>query len=471
MVFASLTFLYYFLPLLLVFYYASRSLPWRNGVLVFFSLFFYAWGEPVWVTLLIFSAAADYLHGRIIEAHRGRWQSRAAVISSLVVNLGLLAVFKYSSMFLNTVPSFPRFTLPIGISFYTFQTISYTIDVYRDDVPAQRSFWKFLLFVSLFHQLVAGPIVRYREIRTAIEGRRFNPAQFSSGVTRFAVGLAKKVLIANVSGGLAIPFLEGDITRLSVLGAWYGVFLFGIQIYFDFSGYSDMAIGLGRMFGFEYGENFRYPYAARSASEFWRRWHISLGSFFRDYLYIPLGGNRRRVFLNLMLVWFFTGLWHGASWNFVLWGLYYGVLIYIERIVQKTIGPFAARPAWQWLSRVAGHLYLIVITLVGWAIFTFTDLSRLLGYLQAMAGLAGLPLAGARVSASIRNNPVFLVVAVIASLPVVPRALTHLTTRPLPAQIRPCGRFLLPALNVALMVASTIFLVGAGYNPFLYFRF
>ena len=363
MVFADLIFLYCFLPLNLIFYYMSGNKLWRNIVLVAFSLFFYAWGEPVWIILLIFSATIDYFHGLMVEANRGNVKAKLAVASSVVVNLGLLGIFKYSGLLYETINSVfglslkvPTFALPIGISFYTFQTISYVIDVYRGEAAAQRSYLKFLMYVSLYPQLVAGPIVRYRDVETEINVRTETLAGISRGMSRFCVGLLKKTLIANFAGSLSAGFLGGDLNNLSVLGAWYGIALYAIQIYYDFSGYSDMAIGLANMFGFHYLENFNYPYVSRSATEFWRRWHISLGTFFREYLYIPLGGNRNMMIRNLLVTWFLTGLWHGASWNFVVWGLFWGMLILIEKL-------FLSRVL-ECVPRIFSHLYLLAAMLV-----------------------------------------------------------------------------------------------------------
>ena len=319
MVFASLTFLGFFLPLTLLVYFLLPRLAWRNAWMVVASLWFYAWGEPVWVVLLLISAGVDYVHALIITRYRSHPLVRLAVVSCLVINLGILGVFKYSgflmqniNLLLGTQLPVPSFALPLGISFYTFQTISYVIDVYRGEVPAQRSFWKFLMYVGMFPQLVAGPIVRYGHIMEAIESRVASLSDISQGITRFCVGLFKKVAIANIAGELVVRYLERDLATLSTGEAWFGLSMFALQIYFDFSGYSDMAIGLGRMFGFKFNENFEHPYIARSATEFWRRWHISLGTFFRDYLYIPLGGKRRHPFRNLFIVWFLTGLWQGA---------------------------------------------------------------------------------------------------------------------------------------------------------------
>src|SRR5687767_4255527 len=376
MVFASLFFLFVFLPLNLILYYSSKNQGYRNAILTIFSLWFYAWGEPVWIILLLFSAAVDWFNALIIEKYRGTHWSKIGLISSAIVNLGLLAIFKYSAFLyenLNYVFGLsldvPQFALPIGISFYSFHALSYTIDVYRGTVQAQKSYWKFLMCVSMYHQLVAGPIVRYAHIAHEIDNRKFNIRDISEGISRFCIGLFKKVCIANVAGELVAKYLDNDLNGLSVLGGWFGIIMFTIQIYFDFSGYSDMALGLGRMFGFHYHENFNYPYIARSATDFWRRWHISLGSFFRDYLYIPLGGNRTNFFRNLFIVWFLTGLWHGPSWNFIFWGLYFGILIALERLfLEKALNA---------IPQFFSHIYLLFAAVMGWALFYFTDLNQL----------------------------------------------------------------------------------------------
>ncbi len=471
MVFSSLIFLYAFLPACLVIYYVWSNRTWQNWVLIVFSLIFYAWGEPVWVSLLILSSFVDYLNGLWIARVRGRPAAKLAVVCTLVFNLGVLAVFKYQGFIIENINfltglhiPIPEHHLPIGISFYTFQTISYVIDVYRDEVPAQRDFSKFLLFVSLFHQLVAGPIVRYKDIAHEIEHRVFQWVDFSYGVTRFAVGLAKKVVLANPAGEVASSFLDANPDRLSVLGSWWGILFYTFQIYFDFSGYSDMAIGLGKMFGFTYKENFNYPYAAHSATEFWRRWHISLSSFFRDYLYIPLGGSRTRPFVSLMAVWFLTGLWHGASWNFVVWGLFYGVLILLERGFQRWTG----RDIPRWI----GHPYLILMTLVGWTFFYFTNLGRAFAHLGRMFGVSGAALSDPAVELSFHGNVFLLLVLVIASMPVLPALLRFLEQRDvLRRAFLPAIPAVLPVVNVALVAFASILLVGRSYNPFLYFRF
>ena len=344
MVFSSLVFLFIFFPVTLFFYFIVKNDKVKNIVLVIASLIFYSWGEPVWVCLLIFSSILDYTVSLGIEKYRGKKITKLFIALSVVINLGLLAAFKYSGFFISTLNGIfrlslhvPAFSLPIGISFYTFQTMSYSLDVYKGDVKAQKSFINFLMFVSLFPQLIAGPIVRYSDIDTQIDHRTVTIDGFAKGMTRFMAGLGKKVLIANYAGSLAESLLA-NVDNAAVMSVWVGVLFYAFQIYFDFSGYSDMAIGLGRMFGFDYPENFKYPYISTSITDFWRRWHITLSSFFRDYVYIPLGGNRvslPRQILNLFIVWGLTGLWHGASWNFVIWGLYYFVFLCLEKFVFK----------------------------------------------------------------------------------------------------------------------------------------
>ena len=468
MIFASLFFLYLFLPLNLLIYYAVFRRPvYRNFVLIFFSLFFYAWGEPVWIVLLLFSASIDYLHGRFIERHRGTSLAKWGVISSLVLNLSILFLFKYSGFVVESINmllglSFPvpAFRLPVGISFYTFQTISYVIDVYRGDVKAEKSYFGYLMYLSLYFQLVAGPIVRYKTIADQITSRHVSFQDFSDGLFRLTVGLGKKVILANTAGALGALYLDGDLSKLSVAGAWFGAILYTLQIYFDFSGYSDMAIGLGRMFGFTFSENFRYPYLAKSATDFWRRWHISLGSFFRDYLYIPLGGNRRHQFGNLFIVWFCTGLWHGASWNFVLWGLFYGLLITLEKA-------FLGR----WLEKIPAlfsHLYLLLAVVFGWVLFYFTDFTRLFTYLQVMFGFAGAPLWDMNLQLHLLNNLFWLIAAILCCLPIFP-ALGKLAQRHPP--VATAGALARTVLSAALLLISSTMLVGQSYNPFLYYRF
>lgn len=468
MVFASLIFLYIFLPLNLALYYITKKANFRNIILTLFSFVFYAWGEPVWIFLLLFSCSVDYLNALYIQKHKGTKKAKIGIVSSVIFNIGLLVVFKYSGFLYENLNSLfgwhltaPSFTLPIGISFYTFQSVSYVIDVYRGEVPAQRSLLKFLMFVSLYHQLVAGPIVRYSHIANEIDNRKFNIKDISSGIHRFCIGLFKKVCIANVAAEYVHKYMDGDLSSLSTGEAWFGVIMFSVQIYFDFSGYSDMAIGLGKMFGFHYHENFNYPYMANSATDFWRRWHISLGTFFRDYIYIPLGGNKKSAIRNLFIVWFLTGLWHGASWNFICWGLYFGLLIYIERLFLMKI-----------LNKVKplAHLYLIFIAVIGWALFYFTDFSKLLSYLQLMFGQTGNPGWSIQLNLVLQENVFWLLITLLLCFPVY-RWANNKFKRMLARDNFSWMWMLSTGFNFALLILSTAMLAGKSYNPFIYYRF
>lgn len=469
MVFASLIFLFLFLPLNLLLYYLSGNQNYRNWLLVVFSFFFYSWGEPVWIVVMVFSASVDYINARVIERFRGTHWARVGLLSSLAVNLGLLAIFKYSGFFYENLNAafglslrVPAFALPIGISFYTFQAISYVVDVYRNEVKARQSYLKFIMFISLYHQLVAGPIVRYAHIANEIENRTTKIADIANGINRFCIGLFKKVFFANVAGEVVAQYLGGDIQSLSVGGAWFGLLMFSLQIYFDFSGYSDMAIGLGWMFGFHYHENFNYPYIARSATDFWRRWHISLSTFFRDYIYIPLGGNQRNAFLNLFFVWFLTGLWHGASWNFILWGLYFGVFIGMERLFLRKI--LEAAP------KFISHVYLLLVAIIGWAIFYFTDLSQLTSFFKVLFGFGTNPGWNFELSLDLKSHALWLLMAMICCMPVYHFAKKHLKEKVGPVAVESL-RFAYIGLNVLFIFISVALLVGKSYNPFLYFRF
>lgn len=473
MVFSNLIFIYVFLPLCLVFYYSVRSAKLRNLVLALFSLAFYAWGEPVWVLLLVFSAAVDYFNGLFIEKCRIRKRGNPilGVICSLVVNLGILFVFKYSAFFIHQINLLtglslnePTFSLPIGISFYTFQTISYTVDVYRGKVKAQHSFLSFLLYVSMFFQLVAGPIVRYESIAAEIDERRTTAEDFNSGLVRFICGLAKKVIIANTVGQLAANSLTFEKAPTSVAAAWFGAAMFTLQIYFDFSGYSDMAIGLGKMFGFHFPENFNYPYVSRSATEFWRRWHISLGSFFRDYVYIPLGGNRKHQVLNLAIVWFLTGLWHGASWNFIIWGACFGVLIILEKLFMLKV--------LDRLPKIFSHIYALFFILIGWTVFWFTDFGQLGSCLGAMFGAGGIPLYDEVTKSALLSNLYLIIAAIVLSTPVsrlLNEKVRHIERKS--GGVFAVSSVIRTVLCIALLAVSSVMLVGQTYNPFLYFRF
>lgn len=465
MVFSSLFFLFGFLPVCLAVYYAARSRSVRNVILTAFSLVFYAWGEPVWILLLLLSSVVDWLAGLYIGRHQGRPRARLGLLVSLGVNLSLLISFKYADFIVGNVNALtglelpkPGFLLPIGISFYTFQTISYTIDVYRGEVAAQRRYLNFLLFVSSFHQLVAGPIVRYAHVAREIETRVFRLEDFSSGVTRFCRGLFKKVFIANVAGELCVLLLDRGAPT-SVAAAWLGLLMFTLQIYFDFSGYSDMAIGLGRMFGFHYHENFRHPYTATSVTDFWRRWHISLGSFFRDYVYIPLGGNRRYATRNILIVWALTGLWHGASWNFVLWGSYFGLLLLLEK---QLIGALLERS-----PRALRHAWALFCVMIGWAIFYFTDLSRLGEFLRVLFGFGGADLVDYEAVALATENVLLIALACLLCLPLAGRIDAGLRARLGPS----AAGVVEVCMNAGMLVTAVALLVGKAYNPFIYFRF
>ncbi|MBQ4100582.1 MAG: MBOAT family protein [Oscillospiraceae bacterium] len=471
MVFADLFFLYGFLPLNLICYFVTKSLTIRNLVLIAFSLFFYAWGEPVWILLLLISSGVDFINGKIIERYRGTIYAKISLIASVVINLSLLAVFKYSGFLVDSLNGLlglslpvPTFALPIGISFYTFQTMSYSIDVYRGETKAQQSFFKFLLFVSLFHQLVAGPIVRYSHIAKQIDDRTTTPSQFYDGLSRFIMGLAKKVIIANYAGELSQNYLGADLSTLAVSGAWFGIMLFSLQIYYDFSGYSDMAIGLGKMVGFTYRENFIYPYISKSVSEFWNRWHVSLGSFFKDYVYIPLGGKKKNRFLNLFIVWALTGLWHGASWNFVLWGLYFFVFIAVEKMFLLKL--------FEKIPQIFSHIYLLFVVVVGWAIFYFTDISELWQFVKILFGATENVVFDQMVYVNFMNNIWWFIVAIIGCVPLAPLAqsfATIITRRN--EQIGYVTGGLHITANVVLLLLCTVLLAKQSFNPFLYFRF
>jgi alginate O-acetyltransferase complex protein AlgI len=464
MVFSSLVFLFRFLPLVLVCYYLAPG-RCRNFILLIFSLVFYAWGEPVYICLMLFSTIWDYSLGRLLgyfHAHGKKWGARACLCLSLFGNLGLLFVFKYAGFALDTMNRLfslhlqkPELALPIGISFYTFQTLSYTIDVYREKVKPQKNFISFAAYVSLFPQLIAGPIVRYDTVETELQERKVSLQDFSQGAFRFSVGLAKKVLIANSAGSLFDEIGVLPTAGLSTATAWLGILAFTFQIYFDFSGYSDMAIGLGRMFGFHFLENFDYPYEAASVTEFWRKWHISLGSWFKEYVYIPLGGNRKgvaRQLLNIGIVWLLTGLWHGASWNFLLWGVYYGILLTLEKL-------FLLRVLNR-LPKLLGHLYAIVAFVGGWSLFASCDVKEGTKFALALLGQGSCWMSQDFMYYLLSYAGLFLVAAIGAT------SLPSKIGKKIPGSS--CWRVCWMA---ACLFLSLAFLVSDTYNPFLYFRF
>ena len=461
MLFSSLEFLYLFLPLTLLLYFCSPR-PWRNAVLLFVSLVFYAFGEPIYLFLMLFTIAADYLFGRgIAYAQRNGRSARWILVVSVVLNLALLGFFKYYD-FLARSFSLPTLglALPIGISFYTFQALSYVIDVYRNEVEAQRNLVSFGTYVTLFPQLIAGPIVRYQEIDEQLTAdRRYPVSRLAEGIATFSAGLAKKVLLANAAGELAEGLLLGKVT---LLGSWLWLIFYAFQIYFDFSGYSDMAIGLGRIFGFDFPENFRYPYCSRSITEFWRRWHITLSTWFREYVYIPLGGNRKgrwRTYRNLLITWALTGLWHGASWNFLFWGLYFFCLLALEKAL---LGKYLAR-----LPRGISHLYALFFILLGWLIFSADGLafSQILLRVSALFGVGCEGLLGEAAWDFARKLPLLLAMA-IGATPLPKRAYFSIVKK-----YPRGGRCLRNALCVLSLLLCTAYLVDSGYNPFLYFRF
>ncbi len=464
MLFSSVTFLYAFLPLtLLVYFIAPRGL--RNAVLLAASLIFYAFGEPVYVALLLISSVSDFFWSLLIERCRARpKRAKLCLAASLAVNLGLLGFFKYAGFFLRTLNSFfgtgfppLNVPLPIGISFYTFQTMSYTIDVYRGKTRAQKNLLTFATFVCLFPQLIAGPIVRYTDVAAELSGRSTSLEDAASGLRRFVVGLGKKVLLANGMGELCAAFRASAAP--STLFYWIYAAAFTLQIYFDFSGYSDMAIGLGRVFGFRFPENFDYPYVSRSASEFWRRWHMTMGGWFRDYVYIPLGGNRTgklKWLRNLAVVWLLTGLWHGADWNFVLWGAGFGLVLTLEKLFY---GKYLEK-----MPRALQHLYVLALVSVSFVIFNADGLSGTASDLAGLFGGKGLPLCTGETLYYLRSYAVLLAVCALAALPLGKKLYARVADASVTAVLE-------PAALAALLALATASLVDGSFNPFLYFRF
>lgn len=475
MIFASLFFLFLFLPLTWILYYISKNYNWRNGVLIVFSLIFYGWGEPVWVSLLIITSLLDWANALFIERYRATSWGKLGLFFTVCLNLGLLATFKYDVFLVDQVNTLfgtsftaPAYGLPIGISFYTFHTISYVVDVYRGDISPQKNFFNFLMYVSLFSSLVAGPIIRYAHVANEIDSRNENISDFSSGVSRFCLGLFKKIVIANIAAELVQKYMGDnsdpltllELSKLSTVEAWTGLVIFSIQIYFDFSGYSDMAIGLGRMFGFHFRENFNYPYIAKSVSDFWRRWHISLGSMFRDYVYIPLGGNKKNTYFNLFVVWFLTGFWHGASWNFIFWGLYFFVFIAFEKLFLEKL----LNKAPVWLT----HIYALAIIIPGWVIFYFTDVILLLAFINKLFFFS-LPESGFDDWRNTMTTHIFwLLFAIVSCLPIYPWLSKKVEQLSIPYALRMTFTLF---VNLGIIFLCVGQLVGKSYNPFIYFRF
>lgn len=464
MVFSSLVFLFAYLPITLLAYYLVPR-QGRNIFLFIINLVFYGWGEPKLVLLMVFNIFFNYIGGFLVDRYRfDKKKKKLFLILTCVLDIGILAVFKYTGMITETLNMLPflnipelQISLPIGISFYTFQTMSYVIDVYRDDAPVSKSFINFGTYVALFPQLIAGPIVRYKDVAYQLTHRRETLEQFTKGVMLFMVGLGKKVLIANQMGTLTTAMFA-TTEENGVIGTWIGIIAYTFQIYFDFSGYSDMACGLGNMLGFEFLKNFNYPYISKSITDFWRRWHISLSTWFKEYVYIPLGGNRKgvkRQIVNLLIVWGLTGLWHGASYNFLLWGLYYGLLLILEKFVLKR---FLEK-----LPAVLQHIYTMFIVIIGWGLFYFTDMSQLGNFFVDLFNF-GNGLCGSQALTLILNYLPLLIIAAVASTPLGAKLYSRFSGT----------RYVWIAETlfcIVILMTSTASLVDQSYNPFLYFRF
>ncbi len=486
MVFSSLIFLYGFFSLSLLAYALCRTQRAQNVVLLLFSLVFYAWGEPKYLLLLMFMAFSSWLCALGVAKAETTRKKKLWVFAAAVIDISLIGYFKYAGFICSifgTVPEFiRRVALPIGISFYTFQLLTYVVDVYRDDAKVQKSYWNVLLYAALFHQCVAGPIVRYKTIDHELFSGEARTPEWTAGVSRFTAGLAKKVLLANPCGALAETMIlsdsvAADLSRFSanlealesipVLGAWLGVAAYTLHIYLDFSAYSDMAIGMGRMLGLHYLENFNYPYISRTVTEFWRRWHMSLSTFFRDYVYIPLGGSRcsvPRAIFNTFVVWALTGLWHGASWNFPLWGLYFFVFLMLERFALK-----------KWLERipVLSNLYLLMVVMVSWVIFRFTNIELAWALIRSMFGLNGNPLTGFAAEIQLQSHSLLLIVAILACTPLTKKFCQKAEdyTQSRGALGTVWNVVFYSVIPVILLLLSTCGLVGDSYNPFIYFQF
>ncbi|WP_040328245.1 MBOAT family O-acyltransferase [Clostridium ihumii] len=468
MVFSSLIFLFIFLPItLLVYYIVPRK--FKNLALLIFSLIFYAWGEPVYIVIMLFSTVFDYTNGILISKYReDKNKARTILILSMVINLGILAFFKYYGFFIENINGIFNLSLtaktlplPVGISFYTFQTMSYTIDVYLNKVPVQKNIISFGAYVTMFPQLVAGPIVKYGEVAKQIDKRVETLDKFGEGAELFIVGLGKKVLLANNIGFLWTTIKAMPISDITVIGAWLGIIAFTFQIYFDFSGYSDMAIGLGKMLGFDFMQNFNYPYVSKSITEFWRRWHISLGSWFREYVYIPLGGNRvstAKHLRNLFVVWFLTGLWHGASWNFIVWGLYFGVILVIEKNFLL-----------KWLEKAPkfiANIYTMILVIIGWVFFDVETLKGALDYIKVMFGFGNNPMIDSMTMYYLEANIGLIIVLIICSTSIPTKIIKFIKKKYTTAKL-----FVVPVIYTIILIVAVAYLVNETYNPFLYFRF
>lgn len=461
MLFSSITFIYFFLPFMAIYYLLPKK--FKNAYLLVTSLFFYFFGEPVYVLLLLFSSVSDWLHGLYIDSHRGKKSAKVALVSSIIINLLMLGFFKYTDFIIETInvcfgTQIPvtGVPLPIGISFFTFQTMSYTIDVYRGRAKLQRNFATFMTYVCLFPQLIAGPIVRYTDVERELEGRKCTIQDVSDGIIKFCAGLGKKVLIANLLGEFCTHFSNSP--DKSIIFYWAYAIAFAMQVYFDFSGYSDMAVGLGKMLGFKFPENFNYPFISQSATEFWRRWHITLGSWFRDYVYIPLGGNRvskGKWIRNIAVVWLLTGIWHGAEWNFALWGILFGIILTVEKLWLLNI--------MEKLPRFVKHLYTLILILLSFVVFNANGLGGVVTDMKGMLGLSGLPAVSTDAIYYIDSYLLVFLVAFVGCTPL-PKYLFKKVTGG-------AGAVLEPILAILVLVVSTAFILNGSFNPFLYFRF
>ncbi|MCH5321533.1 MAG: MBOAT family protein [Eubacterium sp.] len=466
MLFSSIPFLFYFIPCVAILYFAAPKCL-KNSVLLLSSLFFYGWGEPRYLIFMLISITQGYIFGTLIEKHRGKRRSKVFLTASVLFSLGLLGYCKYADFFIDnfnalTGMSVPllKIALPIGISFYTFQILSYTVDVYRADAPAQKNYINLAAYIAMFPQLIAGPIVRYSDIAKQLENRTHSLSDAALGIRRFIIGLSKKILIANILGELVSVFKASD--EKSVLYFWLYAVAYMLHIYFDFSGYSDMAIGLGRLFGFRFMENFDYPYISGSITEFWRRWHISLGSWFRDYLYIPLGGNRvskARWLFNIFVVWMATGLWHGAAWNFVLWGVMFAILLIIEKL-------WLLKPLKK--LKVLNHAYVLLLVMISFVIFDASSITDAFSNITGMFGGLDIPIVTFESVYYLKSYLIILVIAIIGATPL-PKKLTSVAEKN--KHTEKAFNIAEPVVLMLLLTVCTAFLIDGSFNPFLYFRF
>ncbi len=470
MVFSSMLFVTLFLPLAFFLYFAFSSPKARNMVLMLFSIVFYAWGEPVWIFVMLLTVTVNYFCGLLIDSAQTKKRRVTAMVTGVTLSLAFLFYFKYFGFFTDIAFSLfgsenplTKPILPIGISFYTFQVLTYTVDVFRGKVPVQKSFTKLLLYVSFFPQLIAGPIVNYTDIEPYLDKREVKSRDVYEGLMRFFTGLAKKALLANTCG-IITDKLTAEGTTLSVAGGWLIAVAYAFQIYFDFSGYSDMAIGMGRMFGFKFFENFNYPYISKSVTEFWRRWHISLGTFFREYVYIPLGGNRvskAKHIRNILIVWLLTGFWHGASWNFIVWGLYYGVLLLVEKYLLKSVK--------ERLPAIVNIPVTLLFVLIGWVLFYYEDLGTGVYHIGTMFGLTDAPLTDFKTIYYFKNYAVVLVISALACIPW--KAVFASLSQKQAKAVAIYAEYAKPITVTVLFILSMAVLITQSYNPFLYFRF